>query len=101
MPTLTLSQLVAGRELAAEAVQKLGPVDGARVVVDARSLVSGSTSFAGQLVRSAIVDGHAAGLTLLGGPPEFADDVRVAAERLQVLDRVEFAASDAELGVPS
>src|SRR4051812_38726658 len=101
MPTLTLSQLVAGRELAAEAVRKLGPLDGAQLVVDARPLVSGSTSFAGQLVRSALVEGHAAELTLLGGPAEFLDDVRVAAERLQVSERLEFAASDADLGVLS
>ena len=101
MPTLTLSQLVAGRELAAEAVGKLGPVVGADVVVDARPLVSGSPSFAGQLVRSALLDGRAGRLTILGGPAEFLADVKIAAEQLQVTDHLEFAATDAGLGVPS
>jgi|tagenome__1003787_1003787.scaffolds.fasta_scaffold20313525_2 hypothetical protein len=101
MPTLTLSQLVAGRELAAEAMRKLGPVEGTHVVVDARPLVSGSTSFAGQLVRSALLDGRAAELTILGGPAEFLADVKIAAEQLQVTDHVAFAPTDADLGVHS
>jgi hypothetical protein len=101
MPTLTLPQLVAGRELAAEAVRKLGPIDGAQVVVDARPLVSGSTSFAGQLVRSTLVDGHAAALTVIGGPPEFLDDIHVAAQQLAVSEHVTLAGDDAELGVRS
>jgi hypothetical protein len=101
MPTLTLPQLVAGRELAAEAVAKLGALTDAAVVVDARPLVSGSTSFASQLVRSTLVDGHAAELTVVGGPADFLEDVRVAAERLAVADHLKLAAPDADLGVPS
>jgi hypothetical protein len=91
MLTLTLPQLVAGRELAAEAVAKLGALADASVVVDARPLVSGSTSFASQLVRSTLVDGHAAELTVVGGP----------AERLDVADHLKLAADDADLGVRS
>lgn len=101
MPTLTLPQLVAGRELASEAVLKLGPIEGATVVVDARPLVSGSTSFAGQLVRSALLEGGATHLTVVGGPPEFLDDMRVAAEQLAVSERITFAPSDAGVTVPS
>ena len=41
MPTLTLPQLVAGRELAAEAVSRLGPLAGEHVVVDARCFTTG------------------------------------------------------------
>jgi hypothetical protein len=101
MPTLTLSQLVAGRDLATAAVQKLGAIEAAHVVVDARPLISGSTSFAGQLVRSALVDGGAAKLTVVGGPPDFLDDIRIAAKSLDLTERVAFAANDVDLGVAS
>jgi hypothetical protein len=101
MATLTLPQLVAGRALAAAAVQKLGPITGAPVVVDARRLVSGTASFAGQLVRSTVLDGGAARLTLIGGPSDFVDDARAAAVQLEVTDRVTFVAADGDLGVAS
>jgi len=101
MPTLTLPQLVAGRDLAAAAVRKLGAIEAGHVVVDARPLTSGSTSFAGQLVRSTLVDGGAAKLTVVGGPPDFLDDIRIAAKSLDLTDRVAFAASDVDLGVAS
>jgi hypothetical protein len=101
MPTLTLPQLVAGRDLAAAAVRRLGPITDAEVVVDARPLVSGTASFAGQLVRSTVVEGHAAQLAVVGGPAEFLADARAAATELGVADRVVFAADDADLPVPS
>lgn len=98
MPTLTLPQLVAGRDLAAAAVHGLGAVTDTEVVVDARPLVSGTASFAAQLVRGTLLEGRAAGLVVLGGPPEFVADVRAAAVELGVLDRMRF---EAELAVPS
>jgi hypothetical protein len=101
MPTLTLPQLVAGRELAAAAVQRLGSIDGADVVVDARPLVSGTASFASELVRSTIVDGRATHVTLIAGPADFRDDVQAAAVQLGVADRVTFTAGDADLNVAS
>jgi hypothetical protein len=101
MPTLTLPQLVAGRELAAAAVRRLGTFDGDEVVVDARPLVSGTASFAGQLVRSTVLEGGAARLTLIGGPSDFVDDARAAAVQLEVTDRVSFVAADGDLGVAS
>jgi hypothetical protein len=88
MATLTLPQLVAGRELADAAVRRLGPVAGEDVVVDARSLVSGTPSFAAQLVRTALIDAHAGSLTLLGGPDDFRTEARHAAERLGAADRL-------------
>ena len=99
MATLTLPQLVAGRGLAEAAVDRLGPLDAQQVTVDARPLVSGTSSFAAQLVRSILTDKHAAGLTLIGGPSEFVDDVRTAAEKLDVTERVGFASDDADLHV--
>ncbi len=97
MPTLTLSRLVAGRDLAAAAVARLGPIESAPVVVDARPLVSGTASFAGQLVRSILVDGHAARLTLVGGPADFAADVKSAGGDLGVEAKLAFAIDDGEL----
>jgi hypothetical protein len=88
MATLTLPQLVAGRELAEAAVRRLGPVAGQDVVIDARALVSGTPSFAAQLVRTALVDGQAASLSILGGPDDFRGDASEAAARLGVADRL-------------
>jgi hypothetical protein len=101
MPTLTLAQLVAGRQLAAEAVSQLGPISGAEVVVDARPMVSGTASFAGQLIRSVLLEGGAARMSLIGGPAEFVADARAAADQLHVVDRVAFLAADADLNVAS
>lgn len=101
MPTLTLPQLVAGRGLAAAAVQRLGPIDSAHVRLDARPLVSGTASFAGQVVRSVLLDGRASSLTVVGGPDDFVSDVRAAAEKLDVVARVSFATDDADLPVAS
>jgi hypothetical protein len=101
MPTLTLPQLVAGRELAAAAVRQLGPVTDGDVVVDARPLISGTASFAGQLVRSVLLDGGAARLSFIGAPADFVADARAAAQQLQVLDRVAFLGADADLNVAS
>ncbi len=99
MPTLTLPQLVAGRDLAAAGVRRLGPIAAAEVVVDARPLVSGTASFAAELVRSTLVDGHAARLTMLGGPADFVADARSAALDLGVVDRLAVVAADADLPV--
>lgn len=101
MPTLTLPQLVAGRDLAVAAVRRLGSVKAADVVVDARPLVSGTASFAAELVRSVLVEGAAARLIVIGGPPEFLADANTAAVDLAVTDRVTFAASEAELHLAS
>jgi hypothetical protein len=101
MPTLTMPQLVAGRGLAAAAVQRLGPLDAAHVLLDARPLVSGTASFAGQVVRSVLLDGHAAALTVIGGPDDFLADIRSAADKLDVTGQVSFVSDDADLHVAS
>ena len=97
VPTLTLPQLVAGRDLATAGVRHLGPIEGAEVVVDARPLVSGTASFAAELVRSALVEGHAAQLTVLGGPADFAADAQSAARDLGMAARLVIVAADADL----
>ena len=92
--TLTLPLLVAGRDLATRAVERLGAIAGTEVVVDARALASGTTSFAAQLVQSILVDGGADQLLLIGGPADFVADVRAAAQTLGVTERVRVADSD-------
>ena len=84
MLTLTLPALVAGRDLADALVDKLDDVKSASVLVDASRLESGTSSFAAQLVRRLLLDGHADKLILLGAPPSFAGYVRDAAVKLDV-----------------
>ncbi len=91
--TLTLPLLVAGRDLAARAVQRLGVIARTEVIVDARPLASGTTSFAAQLVQSVIVEGEADRLLVVGGPADFVADIQAAARALSVADRVRFADS--------
>jgi hypothetical protein len=97
MAVLEMPYLAAGRDQAAAWVRMLGPIDGGRVVVNANPTLSTSASFAGQLVRSSLVDRSASELVLVGGPAEFANAVKLAAEELGVTDRVRFAADDPEL----
>lgn len=99
---LQLPRLVAGRDFAAEMVEAFvardGALDGAPVVVDASELLSGTASFAGELVRRILVDGHAAQLLLVGAPFQFAEDVTLAAKELDVTDRFDVAASSPFVG---
>ena len=95
--TLVLPYLVAGRDLADGMVDPLEPLAGTRFVVDGRSLATGSVSFASQLVVRVLDQGGAAQLVLAGGPREFADHVRGAAERLGVADRLKVTEPSAEL----
>jgi hypothetical protein len=95
MVTLTLPQLVAGRDLADDAVAGLGELHGEQVVVDARRLVSGTASFAGQLVHRILSDGGAGTLAVIGGPDDFNHYVSDAARDLQVSDRLTISDSTA------
>jgi hypothetical protein len=97
MAVLEMPYLAAGRDQAAAWVRMLGPIDGGRVVVNANPTLSTSASFAGQLVRSALVDRNAAELVLVGGPAEFANAVKLAGDELGVTERLRFAADDPEL----
>lgn len=88
MLTLVLPHLIAGRDLADRLVDRLGPLAGEQVVADCRAMVTGTVSFASQLVVRVLSQGGARELVLLGAPAEFTRHVRAAAERLQVADRV-------------
>ena len=89
MLTLTLPALVAGRDLADALVDKLEDVKSAPVLVDARGLESGTSSFAAQLVRRILLDKGAQRLILVGAPPSFAAYVRDAAVKLHVSNKLD------------
>ena len=91
MLVLRLPALVAGRDLADEFVDTLRDVNEVAsgvVQVDARELVSGTASFAAQLVRRLIVDEKADSFVLVGAPVKFAGYVLDAAQRLDVSRQV-------------
>lgn len=97
MAVLILPYMAAGRDLAAGWIKLLGPIDGARVVVNANPMVNASPSFARQLVRSSLVTRNAAEFVVVGGRAEFTNEVKLAADELGVSDRVRFAQDDPEL----
>lgn len=89
MITLNLPELVAGRDMADEIVDKLGPLDRERVVVEAGNLVNGSASFAGQLVKRVLVGATGAELIVVGAPTRFNQYLSRAAELAGTVDRLE------------
>lgn len=89
--TLPLPRLVAGRDYADDMVSTLGPVRGQDVVVDASRLLSGTTSFAYQLIERLLADEHANSVLLVGAPSEFAEYAISAARELHVTDRFDLA----------
>ncbi len=89
MLTIELPSMVAGRAMADALVDALdGDVTGEQVEVDCRHLVSGSPSFAAQLVRRLLVDGGAARVRVVAATTPFADAVTDAAERQGVAQHV-------------
>ena len=93
MLMLKLPALVAGRDLADAFVDKLDDVKGNVVQVDARELVSGTASFAAQLVRDLLINEGADELVLVGAPAKFAGYAREAAQRLGVSAQLSTQAS--------
>lgn len=88
MLTVTLPQLVAGRDLADAVVNKLGILTGEQVRVDATELVVGAPSFAAQLVERVLADGAAKSLTVEGAPANFVTYLQAAADKLDLADRL-------------
>lgn len=86
--TLTLPALVGGRDLATTAVARLGDITDTDVVVDARSLVSGTSSFAGQLVNDVLSTGRARSLAVVGAPADFNASLAAAADALAVANQL-------------
>lgn len=96
MVQLLLPRLVGTREAVADLMddQELPDTfDGADLIVRAADLVTGSTSFADELVKEAFVR-RATGVVVEGAPRRFSDHVRVAAERQGVAKKVCFKTHD-------
>lgn len=86
--TLQLPRLVAGRDYADDLVDSLRLVPGAEVVVDAGELLSGTPSFAAELVERLLVVGDAGSMMLLDAPADFTGYVESAADDLGVSGRL-------------
>ncbi len=86
---ITLPRVVGTRPAVAPFLVDV-PLDlhGAAVVVDCRALLSGTPSFADELVRSLLVDRHAAELVVLGAGTDFAADLLESARDHRVGDRL-------------
>lgn len=89
--TLELPRLVAGRDFAADMAHSFGEVIDVDVVVDSSRLLSGTPSFAAELVQQLLVDGKARSLLLVGAPTDFAGYAAAAASELGVTDRFNLA----------
>jgi hypothetical protein len=90
MLTMVLPQLVAGRDLADAMVNRLdGDIRGETVALDCRALVSGSPSFASQIVHRVLAEGDAHSLVVVGAPTRFAKYLADSANALAVGDRLD------------
>lgn len=90
--TLQLPRLVAGRDFADDLVRSLALEPGAEVLVDGTALLSGTPSFAAELVQQILVERKARSLRLVGAPGDFTDYAEAAAKDLAVEDRFQAAA---------
>ena len=82
---------VAGRDFADKMADRLGDVAERRLVVDATDLISGTSSFAAQLVHRLLVEGKADELIIVGAPDEFGQYVVDDADHAGVADKVQLS----------
>ena len=88
---IELTGLFGTREAADDLVASAGianDLTGTQVVLYCRDMLSGSTSFADQLVRTLVVDRDAKSVALVGAPERFARHMNESAHRRGVSDRV-------------
>lgn len=86
---IELPSMVAGRAMADTLVDRLeGDLAGADVLLDCRHLVSGSPSFAAQMVTRLLVTGGAAALRVNAPTAAFAEALADTAARQGVADRL-------------
>lgn len=89
--TLHLPRLVAGRDFADDMISGFGGVIDEDVIIDGTRLVSGTSSFAAQLIEQLLVRGGARSVLLVGAPTDFASYSTDAAHELGVIDRFDMA----------
>jgi hypothetical protein len=94
---IALPPRVSGRDLARAAAAVIAPVEGEDVLIDATLLKDGEWSFAVQLVQSILIEGGAQSLTIHGGPDDFTDSIKEAAQHLGVLEFVHEIGNDQTL----
>ena len=70
---------------------------GQQVVLDSRALLSGTPSFADEMVRTVLIDRAADELVVLGATSDFAADLTASARDHGVLDRVHLKESAATI----
>ena len=94
--TLDLPRLASSREAADALVSRISDdVKDASVTINCRDLLSGSPSFADQLVKRLLVEKEAKELVLVGAPRDFTSYVRDSATSRSVATRVREAAAGA------
>lgn len=87
--TLALPRVVGTRPAVAPFVRDLpGDLRGAAVVLDCRTLLSGTASFADEMVHAVLVERRADELLALGAAGDFAADLSSSAREHGVLDRL-------------
>ncbi|TSD62174.1 hypothetical protein [Aeromicrobium piscarium] len=91
--TLPLPRLAGSREAARRAVEKLGDIRNAIVILDGRELQSAAGSYADETVEAVLVDGDAAALVVKNSTAEFEQYLResvahhgISADRVDFLD---------------
>lgn len=95
--TISLPRLVGSREAANEIIARLPSLIGETVILDCRVLVSGSSSFADQLVTRLFEEKKIAELQVVGVIDDFWDYLKDAAKGIRRLDKVKKVESGALL----
>src|SRR3712207_3673621 len=88
MPRIELPRLVGSREAANEIVSRLEDVTDMTVIIDCRGLVSGSPSFADQLVVRLLAEKHAANLEVVDPDDDFWGYLKESADEIGFGDHI-------------
>lgn len=98
MYEVTLPRLVGSRQSAAVILDRASHAIAAdRVVLNCRELLSGSPSFADEVVKQVLIDGQAAELVVLAAGDDFARYILESASLHGVQDRVAIRPAGSEI----
>jgi len=82
---------VAGRDFADRMADRLGDVTERDLVIDATALLSGTSSFAAQLIERLLVEGKADELVVVGAPEDFGRYLEDAAGHAGVAHKLQLS----------